>query len=162
MSGATARSSANNDASVSAPDISVETRLDHDRRWLGADSGAPTLRKTGSGSTPRPVSVQRGTDMLSHSDHSIWIHPWNVIVPSVLMFARSSVRSVIDILPCLKTRESHGTAPLDWDITVYSLLPLPEVGILERDREGRLRTVPTSRYSYLRTTARKTRSYFLC
>jgi len=55
----------------------------------------------------------------------------------------------VDILPRLKTRESHGTAPLDWDIRVCSLPPLPEVGILERGREGRLRAVPTSRYSYL-------------
>jgi hypothetical protein len=28
---------------------------------------------------------------------------------------------LIDILPRLKTRESHGTAPLSWDIVVYDV-----------------------------------------
>ncbi len=31
---------------------------------------------------------------------------------------RVVVRGKLDILPRLKTRESHGTAPLDWDIRV--------------------------------------------
>jgi len=43
-----------------------------------------------------------------------------------------AVWCTFDILPRLKTRESHGTAPLDWDIRVCSLPPLSEVGILER------------------------------
>ena len=32
-----------------------------------------------------------------------------------------SVPSVFDILPRLKSRESHGTAPLGWDIVVYDV-----------------------------------------
>jgi len=30
----------------------------------------------------------------------------------------------IDVLPRLKTRESHGTAPLSWDITVRGSRPV--------------------------------------
>jgi len=73
-----------------------------------------------------------------------------------------AVWCTFDILPRLKTRESHGTAPLDWDIRVCSLPPLSEVGILERGREDRLRAVPTSRYSYLHPNRVQTRSYFRC
>jgi len=74
----------------------------------------------------------------------------------------TSQKQAIDILLRVNAEESHGTAPLDWDITVCSLPPLSEVGILGRGHIGRLRAVPTSRYSYPQTTVRKTRSYFLC
>jgi hypothetical protein len=65
----------------------------------------------------------------------------------------------IDILPRLKTRESHGTAPPSWDITVCSPPPLSEVGSLGRGHEDRLRAVPPSRYSYAHPKGVQTRSY---
>ena len=63
---------------------------------------------------------------------------------------RSLILIHFDILPSLKTRESHGTAPLSWDIRVCSLPLVPAVGIRWRSPEGRLQTVSTSRYSYRR------------
>jgi len=56
-----------------------------------------------------------------------------------------------DFLPRLKTRESHGTAPLSWDITVRGSRPVlvgrnsPHYG-----RTGEPLAVPTSRYPYHR------------
>ena len=66
----------------------------------------------------------------------------------------------IDILLRVNSEESHGTAPLGWDIRVCSPPPLSEVGILERGHEGRLQAVPTSRYSYPHPNRVQTRSYF--
>ena len=48
-----------------------------------------------------------------------------------------------DILLRLQAEESQG-----WDITVCSLPLVPAVGIRWTSHEGRLRAVPTSRYSY--------------
>ncbi len=63
--------------------------------------------------------------------------------------------AVVDILLRVNAEESRG-----WDITVCSLPPLPEVGILGKGREGRLRAVPTSRYSYPHPNRVQIRSYF--
>jgi len=32
------------------------------------------------------------------------------------------VSRVVDILPALKREDSHGTAPLSWDIVVYDVI----------------------------------------
>ena len=61
-----------------------------------------------------------------------------------------------DILPALKREDSR----LRWDIRVCSPPPLSAVGIRRRGYEGRLRAVPTSRYSYPRPNWTQTRSYF--
>ena len=81
-------------------------------------------------------------------------------VPVINFFATLKVSidiagKFIDILLRLKAEESRG-----WDIRVYSLPPLSEVGILGRGHRGGLLAVPTSRYSYLRPIWTKTRSYF--
>jgi len=54
-----------------------------------------------------------------------------------------------DIHLRVNAEESHGTAPLDCDITVCSLPLVPAVGIRWTSHIGGLRAVPTSRYSYL-------------
>ena len=65
----------------------------------------------------------------------------------------------VEILPRLKTRESYGTAPLDWDISVCSLPLAPSVRIRWTSPEGRLRAVPASRYSYFCSFATLTGRY---
>ncbi|WP_256418818.1 hypothetical protein [Halorubrum laminariae] len=50
--------------------------------------------------------------------------------------AAINTRFQIDILPALKREDSHGTAPLGWDIVVCSC------------PNGQLLAVPISRYSY--------------
>jgi len=47
-----------------------------------------------------------------------------------------------------------------WDITVCSPPLVPAVGIRWTSHKGRLKAVPTSRYSYPRPNWPKTRSYF--
>jgi len=63
--------------------------------------------------------------------------------------------TAIDILLRLKPEESRG-----WDIRVCSLPPVSAVGIRRTGHRGRLRAVPTSRYSYLHPNWVQTRSYF--
>jgi hypothetical protein len=46
--------------------------------------------------------------------------PKNVVQRAVLVSPGAAGRG-FDILPRLKTRESHGTAPLSWDIVVYDV-----------------------------------------
>ena len=74
-------------------------------------------------------------------------------------FTSVSGRLILDIRLRANTEESHGTAPLDWEITVCRLPPLSAVGILGSGHQGRLLAVPTSRYSYPHPNWVQTRSY---
>ena len=38
-----------------------------------------------------------------------------------VVIGRDTCRTELDILPALKREDSHGTAPLGWDIVVYDV-----------------------------------------